>query len=109
MGTSKYRFTVSFYPVCTLCILVTARVTSLNISANLVTMVTKTSLKYLVIKQCCHQWKLAMAAEITYASLKISRQVRECVSKVRLNVYLKPRMLKPMVQLISQESRSKGR
>jgi len=50
-----------------------------------------------------------MAAEITYASLKISRQVRECVSKVRLNVCLKPRMLKPMVQLISQESRSKGR
>ena len=37
-----------------------------------------------------------MAAEISYASLKISRQVRECVS-IFFNVYLKPRMLKPMV------------
>jgi hypothetical protein len=38
-----------------------------------------------------------MAAEISYASLKISRQVRECVSEFCLNVYLKPRMLKPVV------------
>jgi hypothetical protein len=45
-----------------------------------------------------------MAAEISYASLKISRQVRECVSKFCLNMYLKPRMLKPMVGLIFQES-----
>jgi len=45
-----------------------------------------------------------MAAEISYASLKISRRVRECVSKFCLNVYLKPRMLKPMIWLILQES-----
>ena len=59
-------------------------------------MVTKFSLNNSVIKQC-HQWKLAMAAEISYTSLKISRQVRECVSKFCLNVYLMPRVLKPMV------------
>jgi len=45
-----------------------------------------------------------MAAEISYASLKISRQMRECVSKFCLNVYLKPWMLKPMVWLILKES-----
>jgi len=45
-----------------------------------------------------------MAAEISYTSLKISRQVRECVSKFCLNVYLMPRVLKPMVWLILKES-----
>jgi len=45
-----------------------------------------------------------MAAEISYASLKISRQIRECVSKFCLNVYLKPWVLKPVAGLILQES-----
>jgi hypothetical protein len=39
-----------------------------------------------VIKQDCHQWKLTMASEISYASLKIARQVRESVSKCCPNV-----------------------
>jgi hypothetical protein len=45
-----------------------------------------------------------MAAEISYASLKISRQVRECVSKFCLNEHFKPRMLKLMVWLILHDT-----
>jgi len=48
-----------------------------------------------------------MAAEISYASLKISRQVRECVSKFCFHEHFKPRMLKPMVLLILHESCTK--
>jgi hypothetical protein len=56
-------------------------------SDSLVTMVTNINLKKSIIKQYCHQWELTMAAEISYASLKISRQIRECVSKFCLNVF----------------------
>jgi hypothetical protein len=48
-----------------------------------------------------------MAAEISYASLKISRQVRECVSKFCFHEHFKPRMLKPMLLLMLHESCTK--